>query len=106
MEILSFLHQNNMQGEILHGSAEYIARRLETQAKVSETKRKLNGARYGIVGEPSDWLISSVADSKAVKAKLGIELVASRGDRYGVRYAFQSAYSLSNSGTFVWGIGL
>ena len=69
MEILSFLQQNKMQGEILHGSTEYIARRLETLAKVSEAKRKLNGARYGIVGEPSDWLISSAADTQAVKAK-------------------------------------
>lgn len=75
MEILSFLQQNKMQGEILHGSTEYIARRLETLAKVSEAKRKLNGARYGIVGEPSDWLISSAADTQAVKAKLGIDLV-------------------------------
>jgi L-fucose isomerase-like protein len=42
---------------------------------VQEAKRQLYGARLGIIGEPSDWLISSVADPKAVKTKLGIELV-------------------------------
>ena len=75
MEILSYLQQNYLQGEIIHGSADYIARRLQTLLKVQEAKRQLNGARLGIIGEPSDWLISSVADPKAVKTKLGIELV-------------------------------
>ena len=75
MEILSYLQQNYLQGEIIHGSADYIARQLQTLQKVQEAKRQLNGARLGIIGEPSDWLISSVADPKAVKTKLGIELV-------------------------------
>ena len=75
MEILSYLQQNYMQGEIIHGSADYIARRLETLERVSEAKRKFNGSRYGIIGQPSDWLISSAADPKAVKTKLGIDLV-------------------------------
>ena len=75
MEILSYLQLNNLQGEIIHGSADYITRRLQTLQKVQEAKRQLNGARLGIVGEPSDWLISSTADAEAVKAKLGVELV-------------------------------
>ena len=75
MEILSYLQQNYMQGEIIHGSADYIARRLQTLQQVQEAKRQLNGSRLGIIGEPSDWLISSAADPKAVKTKLGIELV-------------------------------
>ena len=75
MEILSYLQQNYMQGEIIHGSTDYIARRLATLTKVSEAKNKLFGTRYGIIGQPSDWLISSAADPKAVKTKLGINLV-------------------------------
>ncbi|SEA09089.1 L-fucose isomerase [Xylanibacter ruminicola] len=75
MEILSYLQQNYLQGEIIHGSADYIARRLQALQKVQEAKHRLNGTRYGIIGKPSDWLISSVADPKAVKTKLGIELV-------------------------------
>ncbi|WP_028902793.1 hypothetical protein [Prevotella sp. P6B4] len=75
MEILSYLQQNYLQGEIIHGSADYIARRLQVLVKVQEAKRRLNGTRFGIIGQPSDWLISSVADPKVVKTKLGIDLV-------------------------------
>ena len=75
MEILSFLQQNGMQGEIIHGSADYISRRLQILAAVSEARRKMQGCRLGIIGQPSDWLISSIVDPAAVKARLGIELV-------------------------------
>lgn len=75
MEILSYLQQNYLQGEIIHGSADYIARRLQVLVKVQDAKRRLNGTRFGIIGQPSDWLISSVADPKVVKTKLGIDLV-------------------------------
>ena len=75
MEILSFLQQNGLQGEILHGSADYISRRLQILAKVSEAKRKMQGCRLGIIGQPSDWLISSIVDPTTVKTRLGIELV-------------------------------
>ena len=75
MEILSFLQQNGMQGEIIHGSADYISRRLQILVAVSEARRKMQGCRLGIIGQPSDWLISSIVDPAAVKARLGIELV-------------------------------
>ena len=75
MEILSYLRQHNIQGEIIHGSFGYIAHRIYLLQKVEEAHRLLNGARLGIIGKPSDWLISSHADKEQVKAKLGIELV-------------------------------
>lgn len=75
MEILSFLRQNGLQGEIIHGSADYISRRLQILAKVSEARRKLKGCRLGIIGQPSDWLISSTVKPAIVKERLGIELV-------------------------------
>ena len=75
MEILSFLQQKGLKGEIIHGSAEYISHRIQLLAKVEETHRKLNGCRLGIIGQPSDWLISSTVDSNVVREKLDIELV-------------------------------
>lgn len=75
MEILSFLRQKGLKGEILHGSPEYIRRRIALIAKVGEARRQLRGARLGIVGQPSDWLISSVVDSDRVRERFGIELV-------------------------------
>ena len=75
MEILSYLQQNGLQGEIIHGSSDYISRRLQILAKVSEAKQKMKGCRLGIIGKPSDWLISSTVEPAIVKERLGIELV-------------------------------
>ena len=75
MEILSYLRQNNIKGEIIHGSSAYIAKRIRLLVKTEEAHKQLQGARLGIIGEPSDWLISSQADKEIVKERLGIELV-------------------------------
>lgn len=75
MEILSYLQQHNLRGEIIHGSAEYIARKIKVLEKVGEARQWLDGARLGIIGKPSDWLISSQANYEVVRQRLGIELV-------------------------------
>ena len=75
MEILSYLQQRNLRGEILHGSTDYVTGRIEALLRVEEARRQLQGARLGIIGKPSDWLISSDADYEAVHKRLGIELV-------------------------------
>lgn len=74
MEILSFLRQNGFKGEIIHGDAGYITRRIELLAQAGEARRQLAGCKLGIIGAPSDWLISSDADKAGVKEQLGIEL--------------------------------
>ena len=75
MEILSYLRQNYLSGEIIHGSPEYITSRILLLEKVEGARKKMNGSRLGIFGKPSDWLISSYADADVVKQRLGIELV-------------------------------
>ena len=75
LEILSFLRQQGIQGEILHGSQAYITGRIGVLARVAEARQQLAGKRLGIIGQPSDWLISSAADRDAVRERLGIELV-------------------------------
>ena len=75
MEILSYLRQNDLKGEIIHGSADYIAKRIVLLAKVGEARGLLEGCRLGVIGQPSDWLISSQADYAEAKRRLGIELV-------------------------------
>ena len=75
MEILSYLRQHDISGEIIHGNATYIAQRIQMLSLIERACRRLQGARLGIVGEPSDWLISSHADKKTVMEHLGIELV-------------------------------
>ena len=75
MEILSYLRQNNLSGEIIHGRPEYITSRILLLEKVEGARKKMNGCRLGVIGKPSDWLISSYADYGIVKQRLGIELV-------------------------------
>ena len=75
LEILSFLRQQGIKGEILHGSNEYITGRIAMLARAAEARQQLTGKKLGIIGQPSDWLISSEADRHAVRERLGIELV-------------------------------
>ena len=75
MEILSYLRQNDFKGEIIHGDADYISKRVRLLEKVGEARKSLKGCRLGIIGKPSDWLISSHADKEAVMRRLGISLI-------------------------------
>ena len=74
MEILSFLNQQGIRGEILHGQPAYIAHRIHLLSAVCEGRGRLSGSRMGIIGSPSDWLISSTFDRKTVSEQLGIDL--------------------------------
>lgn len=83
MEILSFLNRVGWPGEILHGSAEEIALRLrggftkggKNHVKEYDMGRILEGYKVGVVGKPSDWLISSDVDYAVAKERLGVEIV-------------------------------
>ena len=74
MEILSFLRQQGLKGEILHGSNDYIKARINTLQQVGKVMRELNGCRLGVIGEPSDWLISSAAKYRTIEDRLGIKI--------------------------------
>ena len=76
MEILSYLQQRGLQGEILHGNAEYVSERIALLSKVETARKRLQHCRLGIIGEPSDWLISSNVDVETVRQKLDVELVS------------------------------
>ena len=69
LEILSYLKDNNLEGEVLHGSNEYIIKRIKELTKVNVKYR------FGIIGKPSDWLIASNANYETAKRLHNIELV-------------------------------
>ncbi|MBQ4367705.1 MAG: hypothetical protein II786_06455 [Muribaculaceae bacterium] len=75
MEILSYLRQREIKGEILHGSKEYVSHQIGLLAQVGQARQQLKGSRLGVVGAPSDWLIASRADREAVREHLGVDLV-------------------------------
>ncbi len=74
LEILSYLRQQGISGEVIHGEAAHISERINTLLRVNEALQKLKGCKVGVVGKPSDWLISSTADYNAIKRTTGIEL--------------------------------
>ncbi len=75
MEIMSYLHQQGLKGEILHGSPIHVKQRIADLLQLSTARQRLHGQRLGIIGQPSDWLISSHADPIAVQSKLGVDLI-------------------------------
>ena len=75
LEILTYLNSHGKKGEILHGNANYIAKRIKQLAIVNSAKKKLASARLGVVGRPSDWLIASSPNYAEIAQKLGITLV-------------------------------
>lgn len=75
MEILSYLRQHELPGEIIHGSDEFVAKRLMQLAQVFRTKKKLDGFRLARVGKPSDWLIASDVDKDESLDYNNIEIV-------------------------------
>ena len=83
MEILSYINLNGGKGEILHGSADYIASRICGQADKSEgpamtmplPSTNLGGKRVGVIGAPSDWLISSQVDYAKAEDRLNVKMV-------------------------------
>lgn len=81
LEILSYLKDNNLDGEVLHGSNEYIVDRVKSLAK-GETKYRL-----GVIGKPSDWLIASAVNYDSAKRLHGIDLVDISIDEIRTRYA-------------------
>lgn len=75
MEILSFLNQQGRQGEIIHGTPDYMAQRIMMLARVEKACKILVGQRIGVIGKPSDWLIASSIDRDALRKKADITVL-------------------------------
>ena len=83
LEIASFLKNNNLTYNLYHAKKEDIIdvlskKRDSLNAKnfaYKSSEKILENKRYGVVGKPSDWLISSDVDYKKAKEDLGVTLV-------------------------------
>ena len=75
LEILTYLQQKGMRGEVIHGELDYVAERLLNLQKIAKTRGYLKGAKLGVIGKPSDWLIASQMDKDLAREKLGCEIV-------------------------------
>jgi len=75
LEILTYLQQRGLKGEVIHGEPEYIRDRLINLQKLREAQNHLSQAKLGVFGRPSDWLIASQVDKAYVAEKLGCEII-------------------------------
>lgn len=75
LEILSYLQANDKKGEILHGSVQYIGERILSLCSINRAYKSLHQTTLGVVGKPSDWLISSVPNYQQVQEKIGVNLI-------------------------------
>jgi L-fucose isomerase-like protein len=75
LEILSYLRQHDLEGEVIHGEMDYIQQRLVNIQKIKRARLDLSKARLGVIGKPSDWLIASQVEAAAAEDKLGLEIV-------------------------------
>ena len=83
LEIASFLANQNKKYNLYHGRVEDI---FDVLTKKDNTKKGenlvlktseklLSGKRFGVVGKPSDWLISSNVNYESAYSKFGASLV-------------------------------
>ena len=75
LEILSYLRQQGLKGEVLHGSPEYLRHRIDLIEKAEAARIRLKDMKIGVIGQPSDWLIASKASPTAIMDRLGARLV-------------------------------
>ncbi|RGY96185.1 hypothetical protein [Clostridium sp. AM58-1XD] len=75
MEMMTYLANLGLKGRLLHGSQEEIATTFCHALNAAKTRHSLHGMRLGLVGKPSDWLISTEMNYDLLKEKTGIEVV-------------------------------
>ena len=94
LEIMTFLNIHNLKGEVLHGSPLYISERLKNINECVENEEEL--VNLGVIGKPSDWLISSIPDYEEIRRTFGIKLVdISLDEVVSIYNAKISSFSLS-----------
>lgn len=71
LELACWVRQQGDACEILHGSMEHIL----DQLRLMELRKQMQGLRIGVIGEPSDWLVSSGVDYRLAKEMWGVEYV-------------------------------
>ena len=71
LEILTYLNNNNLDGEILHGNINYIASRINSLL-IKDNNMPIN---LGIIGKPSNWLIASSPNKDKVRKLFNVKLI-------------------------------
>ena len=76
METLTYITQQGKTARLLHGSREELVESICTLVRAAQARRSLRGMKLGLIGAPSDWLISTAMDYSVLRGRLGIEVVS------------------------------
>lgn len=72
LEIMAFIKNNHLKGEVLHGNNTYLRKKIKNLILDSKPNKPIN---LGLIGKPSDWLISSNFDNNLLLNKFNINIV-------------------------------
>ncbi len=83
LEIATFLRNNNLKYELIHGTPNEARSHLFSlkeskilrNCRVFSTNSILFNKKYGVIGRPSDWLISSNVNYCEVSKKIGASII-------------------------------
>lgn len=102
LEIASFLTQKNLNYRLIHG--DNIKDQFENESIITPFKYELKskipyiyGKRLGVIGKPSDWLISSNIDYNKAKEAFGVTIIDISFDEF---YSLIKYDDNVNIGTF------
>jgi L-fucose isomerase-like protein len=74
-EVKAWMNQNKISSMLVDFTSAQAIVLVDTFYKVKNGLKRLKGQRFGLVGEPSEWLVNSNIDPFLVKARLGIEQI-------------------------------
>jgi len=74
LEILTYLNTKGLKGEIIHGDVDYIVNRINQLTNKNKID-VIKGQQFGVIGKPSDWLISSIPNYKEIEDMFSIKLI-------------------------------
>ena len=75
LEMSAWMRVRGLKSEILHGELSEIVKRIFVLYNNFKAQRKLYGARIGVIGVPSNWLIASNVDYLLAKRRWGIDYI-------------------------------
>lgn len=74
-EVKSWMNSRGISSILVNQSEARAQVLVEALYRVKSGLKSLRGKRFGLIGEPSEWLVNSVIDPAIIKSKLGVEQV-------------------------------
>lgn len=75
LEINTYCHLHNIQSIMIVGSIDEMIALLKNVSNFIVAREDIRGSRLGVIGKPSDWLISQDVDYKEIHDKFFIDVI-------------------------------